>query len=250
MSGGGGIVKPDLSSWDWYWKLDDASGTTAANSGAKTGLDGTLYNLSGGLPLWETDADLGGSCLNFGDGATYNMVRSSVYPANFRPSSIMSIVCAVKCRSLGGAGLYPYLVTMGDYVGSLDRNGWYTGVSTSGDGLLFATTCNGGSGQTSHGVSHASAGISADVAFLFGWVKNGTVSKIYINGTQIGADGSAQSSIGYRTTTESISIGHSSDPSAWTSSVYGLEGKIGFAAGVATDQSANMLSIAQAAGFA
>lgn len=245
-----GRVKPNLAAWDLYWKCDEGTGTAVANSGSKSGLGATLVNASGGLPLWETDADLGGACLNFNSGATVNRIRSdTAYPANFRPSSTMSVLYAVKLRSLGGAGLYPGLLQYGDYVSGTDRNGWYNYLSYNNDGNLRGSTCNGGSGQADHAVTHATAGLSTGIAVLIGWTKNGTTSKWFVNGTQVGSSGSAQSAIGYRAN-EYIVFGHSSDPSVSTDASFGLEGTCGWIAATATDESANMLAIAQAAGFA
>lgn len=244
------ITKPDLTSWDFYWKLDEGSGLTVTSYGAKTGLNGSLTNLSGGYPLWETDPDLGGSCLNFGNSTSFNLVTSEAYPSNFRPTTALSVVVALKVRSLGGVGLYPPVIGMYDYITSGDQNGWNCDLSYNNGGSFRLWTTNGGSSASTHTVSHATAGISADTAFLFGWVKDGTSSKLFINGVQVGTTGSAQSSIGY-IGNEKIVIGQTSDPSGHASSVYSTEGKVGFAAGIVSAVSdATMLSIAQEAGFA
>lgn len=250
----GGRTKPDLTSWDWYWKLDDGSGTTVANLGTKSGVGGTLTQHVSSLPTWTTDADLGGTCIQFGPtSGNRNSIMSPSYPANWRPNTIMSLLIAVKASELGGSGKYPPLITMGDYIMSSNRNGWYFFLDTNGSGFT-ASTCNGASLQTTHSVSHATAGISANVAYLIGWVKNGTSSKIYVNGVQVGSTGSAQNTIGYEGTERNM-LGYWSDPTVWTDpnpvyDAYELFGKVGYAAGIASDQSANMLSIAQAAGFA
>lgn len=245
------ITKPDLTSWDWYWKFDEGSGTTISNSGALSGLGAGLVNLSGGLPLWETDASLGGSCLNFGDGASYNQVRStSAYPANFRPTTNMSLVIACKLRSLGGSGLYYHLISMGDYVSGSDRNGWYMMVNYHTNSAFSNITCNGGSTQNSYDITHATAGVAIDTSYLLGLTKSGPTIKMFVNGAQVGTTGSSAVTIGYRAN-EYLCVGHSSDPSVWANSAYGLEGRVGFVAGIASAVSdATMLSIAQEAGFA
>lgn len=250
----GGRTKPDLTSWDWYWKLDEATGLTAVSTGSKTGLNGTLTNHVGGLPTWETDAELGGSCLRFGvTNGVRNAVNSASFPANWRPTTTFSVLCCVKSNDLGGAGKYRPLVTQGDYILSSNRNGWYLYFAVETVGITASTT-NGSSTYVNHNVSHAAAGIVAGEPYLIGWVKNGTSSKLYVNGVQVGTTGTAVNTIGYDGT-ERNCIGFISDPTFWTDpnatyNGYVLDGWVGFAAGVASDQSANMLSIAQAAGFA
>lgn len=227
--GGGAPVKPDLTSWAHYWKFDDASGTTVADLGTST-LNGTLANRSGsGLPLWVSGYY--GSALEFAAAGGTNVVGLGSNTLNTLGTGGASFTIAMQLTSDVGqvVGKYGSLFHNNDYNGSGDQNGFRCSWDYNGTGLVF-NIANGASTVTNLVVPHATAGVSASVNCVLGFVFDnaGNEIRIYSGSSNVGS-AAFSANVAYRTS-EQPSIGHASDPTNTTNSVWGFDGVIDWCA--------------------
>lgn len=109
ISGGGGDITTGLVGW---WKFDDGSGTTAADSSGQ-GNTGTLSGSS--IPTWVAPGKIGSSMLNFaGSGYVDCGTNLTLDPtaitlsAWVRPSSLPNSYNTVISRFATFAGLFSY----------------------------------------------------------------------------------------------------------------------------------------------
>ncbi len=152
-----------------HWKLDEPSGTTAADSSGN-GYDGTLVN----GPIWTSGKI--GNALSF-DGVN-DYIRNSASAFNFGPSdfSISLWIKQVASQQMDYAGI----ISKGAYKNS----GWYLNVDNGAnrDVLVFVTNQNNAAQGTITGHAIPDNTWTHIVA-----VRQGPSARIYINGADVTA---------------------------------------------------------------
>lgn len=231
------VVKPDLTSWDFFWKMDEGSGTTIGESGAVgSGIDLTAATGGTGSITWGTDANMGGTILTMAtDYGASNYARLWCGEFNYAGYTKWTGVARVKYTTTGGASKYPVLFGHFDYVGGSDKNGVILYANYNNYGLYFRYG-DGGSTDDGYMVSLASAGISAGNVYciMASLDCDGDNAKIYVNGVEVGT---SDSSIGPTTiggigvgTSKEFCLGHDADSDVFSNGAYGFDGSFAWAA--------------------
>lgn len=229
------IAKPDLTAWDFFWKLDEGTGTTANSTGTAVNPQLTLAIAkdASSIPTWGTDATMGGTIVTFGGEATPNRVYRST-DFNLGSTSALTLAVVGKFADLGGAAKYPVIWSQDDYVSGSDRNGYVLFLDYNGGGLTFLL-CNGGSLYKSIIVSHAAAGITANTVHCIMCVFDGANQDafIYVDGALVASETAVGfSSIGGVGVGSTIdpAIGFTGDPTVYGYQEYCLNGSIAWLA--------------------
>lgn len=170
-SGGGG---PTPVGW---WKFNDASGTTAADSSGN-GNNGTLAGTNPGLPTWGTGPNANGDIVfastsvdqycDFGSSAT------------LRPTAAGTFMCWI----LPNAAVGSFQCFMGNGNFSSDLNGVNLFTTSSG-GIITAEICNASTRNTINGTTAMTPGTWYHAAVTW----DGTTIHVYRNGVEDSSGG-------------------------------------------------------------
>lgn len=198
-----------------YWKMDEGSGTTAADA-TGNGNTGTLTFGSGGaVPAWVTDLTISGNALQF-TGTDKSKVRCGT---GLRPvTSSYTIGCVVKPLDLASvAGRFHVLAN--------------DNVSGSGPYMTINYTNLGNLNQIANGVSntniitsHATMGWDVDNFWNFVWVFDDTnnLQRVHINGVEIASIATTHT-LAFPGTGEFV-IGMASNPANEDNANHALDG--------------------------
>lgn len=229
------ITKPDLKSWDFFWKLDEGTGTTANSTGTASNpaLTLAIAKAASSIPTWGTDAAMGGTIITFGGETTPNRVYRS---DDFNLGSVVSLTLATVCKyaSLGGAAKYPVIWGHDDYVSTSDRNGYTLYADANAAGLTFYVA-NGATLQKTVSVSHATCGITVGSIHCIMVVFDGSNQDffVYVDGVQV----ISETAVGFGTiggtgvgSTIDPSIGFQGDPGSYGDQTRCFDGSIAWLA--------------------
>lgn len=179
------VVKPDLSAWTIWWPLEAGSGNTFENAGAggvSASYRGTFNYRSGGsgLPLWDSDPDLGGVVVQFG----------SPDPVTNAINAGSNLVLGKSQVDFAAVAQYDDLESSSNIFGSYDND---LGPASSRTGMLLYISAGALSVITGYGATAPNsaaisvplidAGILPGVPFLVEWKKYSNVyERLYVNG--------------------------------------------------------------------
>lgn len=228
-------VKPDLTAWDYFWKLDEGTGTVAYDTGSDVALDANLtFNGRGAsVPSWVSGY-YGDAVEFYADGTSDNAMQIS--PGIFNSTYALgvsgeSFTVAVQLTSDTGevSGAFSTILGNNDYRGTNDRFGFRIHWDYNALGLAFSVAWD--SAEQVVYVPHATAGVSAGVNVVLMCVYDNPNAEIrvYVDGTLVGSDSVAGGDVVYFGS-EYFAFGHTGDPSNLTTSVWGFNGTIDWAA--------------------
>jgi hypothetical protein len=226
--------KPDLAAWLAYWKLEEGSGTSVANSGAGTGRAGTLVARTGAtVPSWGTDVGMGGDIITLGD-AGAEVVTNAMNVA-LSSADIIAPQAFYALVNLSDLTNYDSVFQFSDYREMSNQRGVDFFANYTGQIRLGVRY---GAGAHALTATLESAGVSAGQIILMGYTLtqegDKRYARIFVNGVQV-----AETEItnwpnsSWTSTAPTPCVGHSSDNTGGppsTNAIWGLHGKVAWAA--------------------
>jgi len=161
-----------------YWKFDEGSGTTAADSSGK-GRDGTISGAAWASPGWDGT----GHCLDF-DGQGTNRVSLGTFDVT---CNAISIACWFKADNLDTPGDDPRMISKA--VGGANDEHWFMISSgRTGDIKVLRFRLKTDDGTTGELKADTSTGnIELDVWTHVAAVWDGAAMRLYKNGVEVGS---------------------------------------------------------------
>ena len=160
-----------------YWKLDEGSGTIAADSSGN-GLDGTVSGAVWATPGWDGT----GHCLEF-DGQGTNRVSLGTFDI---PGNAISLACWFKADNLDTPGNDPRMISKA--IGGSNDEHWFMVSSSRQSGikvLRFRLKTDGTTGEIKADTTTGTIELDVWIHVTATW--DGETMRIYKNGLEVGS---------------------------------------------------------------